>query len=287
MDWAGRARWINVFVSPLASATHKCIEIALHVATISSKQLLGGLVKVQLLVGVALLAGATIGAANVIEPNAPTYNWSGCYLGLEAGGGWGNSQFYYEYQAHPQSVGLAETNGVKTSGGLFGGTAGCSYQVSVVVLGLENDIAWTNVSGQASGKSVNTSSSTFQTKETWLDTLRGRLGIAWDRWQFYGTGGAAFGDEGKVVCTPVSGCGSASKGVTGWTAGAGAEYAFWGGWSVKIEYLHIDFGRQSFDSTPANPGWRIVPQDVTLRNDLVRVGVNYKFDVFSAFANGN
>jgi outer membrane immunogenic protein len=245
---------------------------------------LGGLVKIQLVVGVALLAVAAVDPAHA----APAYNWSGCYLGLEGGVNWGNSQFYYEYNAFPKAVGLAETNGVKPSGGLFGGTVGCSYQLSNWVLGIENDISWTNEMGTAKGTPPFNPFFTYQTKETWLDTLRGRLGFAWDHWFVYGTGGAAFANEGTLICGPVPGCGSQSKSVIGWTAGAGVEYAFWGAWSLKLEFLHVDFGRRSIPNLPAsNPGFSLVPHDVTMIDYIVRGGVNYKFNLFGPFFNGN
>jgi opacity protein-like surface antigen len=67
------------------------------------------------------------------------------------------------------------------------------------------------------------------------------------------------------------------------------EYAFWGAWSLKVEYLHVDFGRHSFGPTPAPalPGWFLVPHDVTLTDEIVRVGANYKFNLFGPLFNGN
>ena len=38
----------------------------------------------------------------------------------------------------------------------------------------------------------------------------------------------------------------------GWTAGAGIEVAFGGGWSAKLEYLYMDLGKtQMTFATPA------------------------------------
>ena len=64
--------------------------------------------------------------------------------------------------------------------------------------------------------------------------------------------------------------------VTGWTAGGGVEYAFAGNWSAKLEYLHVDFGSQHFSRIPVGAG-SFDARDVTLTNDIVRAGVNYKF----------
>jgi outer membrane immunogenic protein len=92
----------------------------------------------------------------------------------------------------------------------------------------------------------------------------------------FATGGVAFTDEGMQLCSIAVGCGNQSKIVAGWTAGGGVEYAFAGSWSAKLEYLHNDFGSQHFERTPVG-AVSFFAKDVTLTNDIVRVGVNYKF----------
>lgn len=132
------------------------------------------------------------------------------------------------------------------------------------------------------------------TKLDSLATFRGRAGFVWDRFYLYGTGGLAVGDVHSdtnvtfatfPVLPVYNGAvhiGSASSWQVGWTVGAGGEYAFSPQWSVKAEYLFVDLG--SFDySSPlvasiatAAPGyaWRT---SVHERDNIVRVGVNYKF----------
>src|SRR5262249_53181454 len=65
----------------------------------------------------------------------PAYNWSGFYLGINGGGGWGGSTW--------------DTNAthIGTSGGLVGGTAGYNWQIGGAVVGLEGDIDWANLKG--------------------------------------------------------------------------------------------------------------------------------------------
>jgi outer membrane immunogenic protein len=208
----------------------------------------------------------------------PAYNWSGFYIGIEGGGDWGRSQHYRNDPATPAFNGIAQTGGINPNGGLVGGTVGYNYEFSNhVVIGIENDISWTNNKGSAFfvapfGPATNTA----QTSQDWLDTLRGRLGFAWDRWLVFGTGGAAFTNESVQICNVIDGCGSQSQTVTGWTAGGGVEYAFAGNWSAKLEYLHVDFGSQHFSRIPVGAGG-FDARDVTLTNDIVRAGVNYKF----------
>lgn len=109
---------------------------------------------------------------------APIYSWTGCYLGIEGGGAWGQSQ---------------DT------------AAGCNYQLGHAVIGIEDDMSWTNISGTTNDIRPFNLAARSSTNVTWLDTLRGRVGVAWDRFFFYGTGGVAFANEGVNVCPP-AGC---------------------------------------------------------------------------------
>jgi outer membrane immunogenic protein len=225
--------------------------------------------------GSAMAAYAS--ASAVVDPS---YRWTGFYLGIEGGGDWARSQHYYNDTAAPALIGLAQTGGIKANGGLAGGTFGYNYQLgNNIVIGFEDDISWTNSKGTAGyiapfGPLTNTA----ETSQSWLYTTRGRLGYAWNRWMVFGTGGAAFTDEGVQLCNVAFGCGSQSHVVAGWTAGGGVEYAFADSWSAKLEYLHNDFGSQYFSRTLDSGGGAFHARDVTLTNDIVRAGVNYKFD---------
>jgi outer membrane immunogenic protein len=73
---------------------------------------------------------------------------------------------------------------------------------------------------------------------------------------------------------------------TGWTFGAGVEYAFAQHWSAFVEYSYLDFGTKSANSThflslPNNvPASFVLPiqATVTERLNIVKVGLNYRFD---------
>jgi len=210
---------------------------------------------------------------------AQMYSWTGCYVGAEGGGIWGRSQHYYNDPADiPALVGLAETNGIHPSGGLAGGTVGCNYQFNGNwVIGIEGDVSWTNLNGSAPSIAPFNPTLTYQTNQRWMDTVRGRIGYAWDRVLVYGTGGAAFTGENVSVCGPVGGCAGGSANVTGWVAGAGIEWAFYQNWSAKLEYLHADFGTTGYGRFP-NLATFYDARNVKLTDDLVRVGVNYRFN---------
>jgi outer membrane immunogenic protein len=238
--------------------------------------------RIKFWMSIATLAAVIASGSAWAADFAPVYkapvpfSWTGCYVGIEGGGAWGRSQHIDVTSPNPTAVGLPITNEFNMSGGLVGGTAGCNYQVSNWVFGVENDISWMDVKG--SGPDIAPfNPAVSQTSEKWLDTLRGRIGVAWDRALFYGTGGAAFAGTAVQVCG-VNNCVSDSRTRTGWVAGAGIEYAAWEHVTLKLEYLHADFGTSRYIDPPVVVGGRTTnTRDVPLTNDIVRAGVNYKF----------
>jgi outer membrane immunogenic protein len=115
-----------------------------------------------------------------------------------------------------------------------------------------------------------------------------RLGLAWDRVLFYAKGGAAWvNDDYSLSVAP--GVPGGLAGVTtvtadktrwGWMVGVGVEYAFAQNWSVKVEYNYMDFGteRVLLTSNGAIPGQLPFEEDISRKIQVVKVGVNYKFD---------
>jgi len=138
-------------------------------------------------------------------------------------------------------------------------------------------MSWINTKGSAPDIVPFNPNSVSTTQQNWLDTLRGRIGLAWGRTLLYATGGAAFTDAQVTAC-PLVGCISQTKTVSGWTVGGGIEYAFLSGWSVKLEYLYADFGSPQFINPPipVGPG-TIVTRNVRLDDNVVRAGLNYRF----------
>jgi opacity protein-like surface antigen len=150
-----------------------------------------------------------------------------------------------------------------------------------VVLGIENDFSWTNGRGSAHDVPPFNVRATNSIKEDWMDTLRGRVGLTWGRLLVYGTGGAAFANVGLNVCTSLF-CVSDSQTRIGWTAGLGGEWVVWADpartFTLKVEYLHADFGTGLFINPPVVVGKStVVSRNVSLTEDFVRAGVNWKF----------
>lgn len=190
------------------------------------------------------------------------YNWTGFYAGINAGYGWGTSNW--------DLGGLVGIES-KPDGFMVGGTLGYNYQTGSFVWGLEGDIGWSDVMGDVACLGI----LTCETRNKWFATARVRLGYAFDRFMPYITGGGAFGDVEANV-NPIGFSTSSTR--VGWTAGAGLEYAFLDNWTAKIEYLYVDLG--SFDTGFTAP---LVTNNVDLTMNVVRAGLNYKFSgpVFS------
>jgi outer membrane immunogenic protein len=209
-------------------------------------------------VGVLALGVAAASAADLprrahqMPVKAPAYevpyNWTGAYVGIYGGGGWGRSSF-----SDPLASGTFDL-----SGAVAGGTLGYNYQMGQAVLGIEGDGGWSNIRG-----SGNCAGLSCDTHNDWLATLRGRLGYAAGNFMPYVTGGAAFGN----IKTSVAGIGDTNTTKAGWTAGGGVEAKIAGPWSAKVEYLYVDLGR----------GDSLLGSDAKFTTNIVRAGINYKF----------
>jgi outer membrane immunogenic protein len=191
--------------------------------------------------------------ATVKAPPPLLFDWSGFYAGLHGGYAWGRSSF--DYPGDPSGSFAAD-------GWLLGGVLGVNYQAGQTVIGLEADLNWTDLSGSAA-----CTVGICQTTNSWLGTVRGRLGYAVDRFMPYVTGGVAFGD----VEANVPGVGTASDTRVGWTAGVGAEYALSEKMSWKTEYLYVDLGKFNCGAACAGPA------NVDFKAHIVRTGLNLRF----------
>jgi outer membrane immunogenic protein len=185
-------------------------------------------------------------------PYAAPWNWTGFYVGINGGYGFGTSNW--------TSAG-GSTGDFNVRGALAGGTIGYNLQTGLWVWGLEGDVDASWIKGTDA-------TICCETKNDWLATARGRIGYVMDRWMPYITGGAAFGD---VKMTQVGGA-SETDTRFGWTGGGGLEYAFMGAWSAKVEYLYVDLGNASCSVATCGGA-----NDVTFKTSIVRGGINYHF----------
>jgi outer membrane immunogenic protein len=239
-----------------------------------------------LVAAVAAIGFASVASAADMPVKAPAqapvrhWEWTGCYIGIAGGGVWGRT---HNVDTSPGFVGLTVTDPFNLSGAIVGGTIGCNYQIQQWVLGVEDDFSWTNKRGIANEIPPFTTTATIEVKERWIDTLRGRVGYkigAQDQYLLYLTGGAAFAGTTATTCLPGTFCDSVSITRTGWTVGGGAEFAIFPStpvshnwWSVKIEYLYVDFGSKDYNFNPALTS----NKNISLNDHIVRAGLNWHF----------
>ncbi|MGD9805938.1 MAG: autotransporter domain-containing protein [Hyphomicrobiaceae bacterium] len=199
---------------------------------------------------------------------APTgFNWTGFYGGWLTGANWGSPDFAFAN---------GSTTSPDFSGYLTGGQVGYDLQMGQVVIGIAADTSYSNAEG---GQSCpNGLFFTCTSKMEQLSMLTGRIGLAHDRALVYVKGGVAFADvtlgftpNGGAAVAALQGLdpsSSANETMTGWTAGAGIEFAFLGGWSANAEYMYYDLGKERFDTT--------TPFDAEVTGNTIRFGLNYR-----------
>jgi outer membrane immunogenic protein len=122
----------------------------------------------------------------------------------------------------------------------------------------------------------------------WFGTVRGRAGVALDRWMIYATGGFAYGGGGRNndFCGGVFFDCNNDNTRTGWTVGGGVEYAFASYLTARIEGLWVSLNRDNrrFAGTVFDPTTdTLFVTGGNRRNNefgVVRAGVNWKFGTY-------
>jgi outer membrane immunogenic protein len=239
----------------------------------------------------------------------PPFTWTGFYVGVNAGGIWGTSSTQstlYSSSMPWLSSYNASLNGGSATGFIGGGQAGYNWQTGSFVLGVETDFDGTTLNRQVNGVSPTFAGLTgnwaawngdyllanASARLNWLGTTRGRIGFVAtpdNRLMIYGTGGLAYGGGSAHTALYDLYDGSTwfndtSKTRTGWTVGAGAEYAITNNITAKLEYLYYNLGTTNEYLVPTilTPGLSpftgsYVTTKVKYDGSIVRAGVNYKF----------
>jgi hemoglobin/transferrin/lactoferrin receptor protein len=240
-------------------------------------------------VGLTGTIAADMNASSGSQSATQTVNWGGFYAG--AHGGWSSANrnasdynfaegdyiypFPYEYH-----LGLAQ-------GELAGLQAGYNFQLTNnIVLGIEGEISKANLSGKGSivtvpstpSDSYDPEQNMFRTQYNWMGAARARLGFAAGRFLLYGTAGIAVAD----VDTSESWLGAVMKDqmtMTGWTAGAGVEYAVTDKLSVRGDYSFTEL-KGNAEASAFNPVYGVTGAAkwrAKDRLDTFKLGVNYRF----------
>ena len=190
----------------------------------------------------------------------PVSTWTGCYIGGNAGAGWGSGDI---------STSAGTVSGSSDSARFVGGgQIGCDWQTGAWVFGIRNMFDWADA--ERSGTASN--GNTVRLENDWLDLLTGRIGYSMQpNWLLYFQGGAAWRKNSLTVFNPAGAeVGSDHRTRTGWTVGVGSEYKFAPNWSVFVEYNHADFG--TTDAT--TPGGIVFSAKSDV--DAVLFGLNWR-----------
>lgn len=222
------------------------------------------------------LTGTAFSAGLDETAYGPRTDWTGCYAGGHAGGLWGSSDKWI----------------VRTEGGAFQGQslgghdvdhviggvqAGCDYQFAGgIVIGVGGEYGWTNARG--THPSAREFGVFYHSEVEGLGSVTGRAGYAWDRFLGYVEAGVAWERAGYSASTIITGTAfTASETRSGWTVGAGGEYALNERLSAFVEYGYYDFGTERIRFTPQLRGLSRAFLDIEDRANVVRAGVNVRF----------
>ena len=275
-------------------------------------------------VAVVSLLSATSGFAADLSPRmyakaplatAVVYDWTGFYIGGNAGYSWGRERTDGNLTG-TQNVSVFRTAGptlvssvdtvlgtlpltgrADVNGFIGGGQAGYNWQRGTWLFGLEADFQGSDERGHGdvctvAGCPLGSSVLTANYKLDWFGTARGRVGfLPTERVLLYATGGLAYGHfAADAPLIPLS-WGSTRA---GWTVGAGVEAAIDRNWSVKLEYLYMDLGSIGSSGASASmvtnalntptPGFNTVTTttltsafNTRFTDNILRAGVNYRF----------
>ena len=212
-------------------------------------------------------------------PSSAAPNWTGIHVGFDTGYAWGPSSGVLTTAGD----GAHEAYDFKVTGTFAGAFVGADYQLRRFVLGVEGDLQAANLIGNSqyySGVALPVGTlpgGPFTVSTTLKDygSLRGRLGVTFDRFLLFGTGGAAWGNPSNAYALYGAPPFFTHRGIPdGWTVGAGIDYAFTNNVFGSIEYRYTNFAATAFANAAtdsADAGHRMAISDL-------RAGLAYKFD---------
>jgi outer membrane immunogenic protein len=253
----------------------------------------------------------------VVDP----WTWTGIYIGLNGGYSWGRSRTHVDYFNTLTGLAIVPPPGSITdvdfnlNGGIFGGQIGGNMEINrIFLIGLEADLQWSGQKGSADFRcaavailagpclpgltflpaaAAGGTTLHLDQKLEWFGTVRGRLGVLFAPTVVgYVTGGWAFGEiqtDGTLsgftpAAVPVSTVFSHSQTKSGWTIGDGIEGRLWDNWTGKLEYLYMDLGTVAGTASLAPASTIGINYSSRITDNIIRVGINYKFGPYPVMA---
>jgi outer membrane immunogenic protein len=210
-------------------------------------------------------------AAPPVYVPPPIFTWTGFYAGGQVGYEWGTSSPTATNNGTGAIIGQPDY----TPGGVAGGIhSGYNYQINQFVIGYES--ALNGASYQGSGFN-NSGTILHSTNIPFESSIRGRVGMAWDRTLFFAAGGLAICTLQNTSLNNLTGFSDTfNTSRVGWTVGGGVEYALTNHWSVRVEYRYTDFGHiNEFEGFSTGGAYSVTKHET---DNKVQIGFSYKFD---------
>ncbi|WP_182084984.1 outer membrane beta-barrel protein [Aureimonas sp. ME7] len=199
---------------------------------------------------------------------APAYNWTGFYVGGQAGVAFNNDAGDVRY--NPNTGAFATTafsggSGDSDDAAFIGGVhVGYDYQINNFLVGVVADINYIDASSNSSFSITSAPGvvDTFGVSSdiNFVGTVRAKAGIVADRFAVYATGGLAYADTDTKYFAP--GTLTATNGFVptvnsdsddvGYAVGAGVDYLVTPNLSLGLEYLYTDLGESDTTVTYTN-----------------------------------
>jgi outer membrane immunogenic protein len=207
---------------------------------------------------------------------SPLYDWSGFYVGVFGGGGFGNHNIN---NGTPNGFANFIFN-YDSSGAVAGGDVGYQLQSGQYVIGVEANGMWSGIKGSDASQ-LATIGVTDTDNLRWTGSFVAKGGIAVDRLLLYFDGGWAYGDIVHTSTNPanVPAVDSFEVHRSGLTAGGGIAYAVTNNLIGKIDYRYYNFGTFNRAGLPTFTPNGVVPYTDTTQYSVVTLGLDYKFVV--------
>src|SRR4029450_5440385 len=206
---------------------------------------------------------------------AAVYDWTGFYIGVNAGVGLGRNRFQHDFLG----VGSVYSFYASPQGGFAGGQVGYNWQTGSpfgpIVFGVEADIQGAGLSDDRTTFNEAGVLRNYNQKLDWFGTARGRVGSANGAVLSYFPAGFAYANvktNASASFGGVTNTFSNERTQGGWVVGSGVEAALGGNWTGKIEYLYLNLGNKSDIAALA----AATPINTELRENIFRVGLNYR-----------
>jgi outer membrane immunogenic protein len=213
-------------------------------------------ISIAALVATATMAAAQMAVAADLPRKAPApiapppiiYNWSGFYIGAQAGYAWSDSSYTLDNGV------VVEDFSQKPSSFIGGGHIGAQYQWNVLVLGIEGTFSWMDLDDTQTSVLLPGRLRSLTHKD--MATVVGKLGYAGGQWMPYIKGGWATTKIETFAINPATGINGGTSGWEGgWTIGGGVDYMFAPNWIAGIDfnYYRFDFDGRAGLATDTTP----------------------------------